>query len=50
MDIMEQVQQRATKTTKGLEHMTYEERLRDLGLFIPEQRRLVGILSMCVNI
>ena len=29
MDILERDQQRATKTIKGLEHLTYEERLRE---------------------
>ena len=28
MDLLDWVQQRATKTMKGLEHLLYEERLR----------------------
>jgi len=45
MDILERLQLRAKKLMKGLEHLTYGE----LGLFSLEKRRLMGILSVCIN-
>lgn len=49
MGILEQVQWRATKMIKRLEYLSYKERLRELGWVGVEKRRLVEILSMCIN-
>lgn len=47
MDILERVEQRATKMLKCLKHVDYVVRLREMTIFTLEKRGLRGVLYMC---
>ena len=41
-DLLQCIWRKAPKIIQGMDHLSYEDRLRELGLFILEKRRLCG--------
>jgi len=45
VEVLEQVQRKATTILRELKHLSYEDRLREVGFFSLENRRLQGDLQ-----
>jgi len=50
MELWERVQRTSTKMIQGLEHLCCEEKLRELGLFSVEKRRLQRYLFVAFQV
>ena len=46
-ELLERVQQRATRVMRGLEHLSYVERLRELGLLSLKKRLIEDLINAC---
>ena len=44
--MLDHIQRRATEMIPGMEHLSYEDRLRELGVFSVENRRCWGDLRV----